>query len=313
MENDTKVISESPAAEIVESKPKSSPGEDVISKRDELRRAMEDKVETHVVPSEVIEAEPEKPAETPKEETPVKDDADLKSRIQKRIDKEVAKRKTAEEELVELRAENERLKNSKESPKSETTPGEPTIEQCEAYIIKCREEGDVKNEIAATRYLIKLEKESAIKAVKEEQEATSRKTREISAKQQSDWISLNKDYESSDPDMNLSNQEGRLYKEALKIYKDPDLREVYADPDPIMGFRKAVHDTYRYMMENRLTKKSPSETLDTTLRPRMIKPVLADPDADSAEETTPTVSKNLSDAEKVKEEILNRRKNRNLR
>jgi len=319
MTNEAKVVSESPEAipDVLTETPESTPGSEAINSRDAIRKSIEERViEENEKPSKEVKEEvpvEAKKEEESKQEKPV-ETSDLaiaekvKERIQKRIDKEVAKRKTLEEQLAEKEAELQALRNSK--PEAETKNVEPTIEQCEAYIIKCREEGDVKNEVAAMRYLVKLEKEAAIKAVKEEQEARARQTTEVTAKQQADWIALNRDYESPEPDLNLANQNGLLYREAMKLFMDPDLREVYSDSDRIQGFRRAVHDSYRYIMENGLHKKSPSntvETLDTTPRVKP-KAVLADPSTDSAEETGRTVSKNLSDAEKVKEEILARRK-----
>ena len=315
-----KVISESPVAEVpevLEQAPESTPGQETeVSHRDKLRQSIEEKVSKDIE-GEVATAEEVAPEVKPTEETPAAEDA-LKKNIQKRINKLTAQKKTAEERLAELEAENERLRNSKAEVVADPTKQnvEPTIEQCEAYIIKCREEGDVKNEMAAMRYMIKLEKEAAIKAVKDEQEAQHRKVNEVTAKQQSDWINLNRDYESDNPDLDLKNQNGLLYKEAMRLYQDPELREVYSDSDRIAGFRKAVHDTHRYITENGLhTKKAitPSETIDTTPRVRIAKPILADPSTESAEETNQSASKTLSDTDKVKEEILNRRKNRMLR
>ena len=305
MDNDTKVISETPAELIT---PEVTPGEETkLTDREVLREAVEKKVEEGNVVVEETPAEEVKPAEeTPK---PIEEDDALKKNIQKRINKEVAKRKTLEEQLAEKEEEIARLKAGKTPDSTETKNVEPTIEQCEAYIIKCREEGDIKNEVAAMRYLVKLEKDAALKEVRKEQEERTTRATQATAKQQSDWINLNKDYESENPEINLSNQNSLLYKSAMRLYQDPDLREVYSDSDRIAGFRKAVHDAHRHILENGLHKKS--ETLDTTPRVKAaIKPVLAEPSNDSAEETVSQVSKVLTDAEKVKDDILTRRANR---
>ena len=322
MTDSNKVISETPAAEVptevLDQKPEATPGEETkLSPREAVRQSMEEKVSQANEPEGIVEetVTPKDDTKPADEVTPDKAEDVLKKNIQKRIDKLTAQKKSAEEQLAELKAENERLRNQRpETADSKKQDAEPTIEQIEAYIIKCKQEGDVVNEVAATRYLIKREKEEAIKAVKAEQEAQQRQAAEATAKQQADWINLNKDYESDNPDLDLKNQNGLLYKEALRLFMDPDLKEVYSDPDRISAFRKAVHDTHRYITENglHLKRSTPSETIDTTPRVR-VKNQLADPSADSAEETSPVVSKNLSDAEKVKEEILNRRKNRTLR
>jgi beta-glucosidase-like glycosyl hydrolase len=237
--------------------------------------------------------------------------------VQKRIDKVVAQKKSAEEELAEARAEIERLKAKVEAPEApkptqDDTP--PTPEQVEAYIAKMSEEGNHKEVAAATRYLIKLEKELAMKEIEARQNETQTKAEAIKQKQLNDWANLSRDYVAYDEngavdlksDLNLSNQNGLLYKTALSLYNDKELhRDFYNDPDVIQGFRRAVSDAYREIHQQGLiTPKG------NTVVPRSPREVLADPSADTIEEPTQTTPNSLSDAEKVREEIKARSKNR---
>jgi hypothetical protein len=250
-----------------------------------------------------------KPEEPKKEEDPIQR---IKDSVQKRIDKVIAKSKSVEEELAETKAELERLKNGTKAP--ETTPttkddAPPTIEQIEAYIIKMREEGNVKEEIAATRYLIKVEKELAIKEVTEAQTKTVREAEAQKAKQLNDWTMLSKDYETADPkdEMNLSNQNGILYKTALALYNDKQLHaDNYNNPDVIQGFRRAVADAYREIHQQGLIKTPKGEVAER----KSLRAMLADPSTQMEEEIVQSPTTTLSDADKVREEIKARNKNR---
>jgi len=261
------------------------------------------------IPEEVVA--PELKVEEPKaEDDPIQK---IKDSVQKRIDKVIAKSKSVEEELAETKAELERLKNgTKNIP--ETTPttkddAPPTIEQIEAYIIKMREEGNVKEEIAATRYLIKVEKELAIKEVTEAQTKTVKEAETQKAKQLNDWTMLSKDYETADPkdEMNLSNQNGLLYKTALSLFNDKQLHaENYNNPDVIQGFRRAVADAYREIHQQGLIKTPKGEVFER----KSLRTMLADPSMQMDADTTPSPTTTLSDADKVREEIKARNKNR---
>lgn len=266
----------------------------------------------------VTVAEPEVPTEkveAPEAKVEVAEDPiqKIKDSVQKRIDKVIAKSKSVEEKLADAEAELERLRSEKKAP--ETTPttkddAPPTIEQIEAYIIKMREEGNVKEEIAATRYLIKVEKELAIKEVTEVQTKAQREAEAQKARQLADWTALSKDYETPDPkdEMNLSNQNGLLYKTALSLFNDKELHaEHYNNPDVIQGFRRAVADAYRELHQQGLVKQTPKGDV---VERKNLRAMLADPSTESSEEPTPQSSNSLSDAEKVREEIRNRNKNR---
>ena len=310
---------ETPAADA----PKVSDSESFIDKR---RQEVEKQVitENETIPEpekvpEVITPKPEEKKEEPK--VAIEDPLErIKKSVQKRIDKVVAQKKSVEEELADAKAELGRLKSKPSEPPLTADDKPPTPEQVEAYIIRMREEGNTKEEVSATRYLIKLEKESAVKDFREAQEKETREAKARSDKQLTDWTALQKDYivydESGKPDpkndLTLSNQSGLLYQTALALYQDIELhRDHYSDPDQILGFRRAVADAYREIHQQGLIKTPKGEPVLDLSRP--LRQILAEPEASAAEESVPSQSDSLSDAEKVREEIKARKKNRFLR
>jgi hypothetical protein len=315
MSEETKVIIEQPTVEAV-IPAEIAPG---VSESDKVRQAIEAQVikENDTLPTpepeEVaqldakVDVKPEvKAKSTETDAKPEETTVDkIKKSVQKRIDKEVAKRKTLEEELEDLRQENARLKSKPETEVAKDA--KPTIEQCEAYIIKMREEGNVKEEIAAMRYLVQLEKEAAIESVKAEQS----KQTQAQVKQQESWIELNKDYHSENPELNLLNQKGLLYTTAMSLFQDKELNSrFYNDPDKIQGFRRAVNDAYREIHEQGLLKpKAKEEIIPMIKKPTK---VLAEPSSDSAEETS-SPQADISDAEKVRLEVKRRKEYSNKR
>lgn len=268
---------------------------------------------------EVVEETPKK--EEVVEEPPVSEIDRIKQSVQKRINQVVAQKKSAEEQLAEAQAEIARLKAS---PKSDTPTDKkddaPTIEQVEAYIIKMAEEGNKKEEIAATRYLIKLEKEAAVKEVEERQQKTREEAQAKVTRENNALLDLAKDYVVYDDkgkpdlksDLTLANQKGKLFEVAMSLYKDPELHALYYnDPDRAMGLRRAVADAYREIHQQGLIKNTPK--VDSIETRRVTRQVLADPDAVEAEEQAPANPNLLSDADKVREEIKSRNKMRNSR
>ena len=310
MADETKVTEAPEPAKV-----KAPESESLIDKR----RA---EVEKLVITANDTISEPETLVEeVKKEEVKVEEPSDpldrIKKSVQKRIDKVVAQKKSVEEELAEARAEIERLKSKPTEIKSDDKP--PTIEQVEAYILKMREEGNAKEEIAATRYLIKLEKEQAVAEVRAEQTKAQKAEDDLKAQQLSDWTNLSKDYVAytedgkmdAKSDLNLSNQSGLLYKTALALYNDKELHaDFYNDPNVIQGFRRAVADAYREIHQQGLIKTPKGEVVER----RTTRQALAEPEAEAVEETTQSTNANsLSDADKVREEIKARKQNRFIR
>lgn len=233
----------------------------------------------------------------------------IKAAVQKRIDKVVAKEKTALERAEAAEAELARLKANPAQviDKKDDTP--PTLEQVEAYIIKMAEEGNKKEEIAATRYLIKLEKEAAIKEVEDRQTKIKLEGEQRVQRENDALLDLAKDYIVYDEkgqvdmksDMTLANQKGKLFEATMALYNDPELHKLfYNDPDRANGLRRATADAYRELHQQGLVKTPKDSGLETKRVPRQ---VLADPDAVEIEDTPNPSPTLLSDAEKVREEI----------
>ena len=263
------------------------------------------------------------PADKPVEEKPTEEPdqfAKMKANVQKRIDKVVAKQKSAEEQLAEANAEIARLKASPTQEGKPKDDAPPTIEQVEAYIVKMAEEGNKKEEIAATRYLIKLEKEAAIKEVEDRQVKMKQEGDAKIQRENQALLDLAKDYISYDgqghvdmkSDLTLANQKGKLFQTAMALYNDPQLhKEFYNDPDRAMGLRRAVQDANRELHAQGLITTPKVDVVETR---RVARQVLADPDAVTAEDTpSPPNSNLLSDAEKVRDEIRQRSRLRNSR
>lgn|SRR3990167_1328049 len=302
--------------------PKVSDGEPII---DNFRSAVENAViHANETPNIVVdEVEVREPVEEKVEEPDQLSEVDrIKQAVQKRINQVVAKQKSAEEQLADAQAEIARLKASNNTSVADKKGDEvPTIEQVEAYIIRMREEGNVKEEIAATRYLIKLEKEAAIKEVEGKQNAVQNEAKERANKESAALLDLAKDYivydKDGKPDMKseltLSNQKGKLFQIAMGLYNDNELRKLYYnDPDRVNGFRRAVSDAYREIHQQGLINTPKVDGLETVVR--SARAALAEPDAQEAEpDSTQSPSNHLSDAEKVRDEIKQRNKLRNSR
>jgi hypothetical protein len=244
----------------------------------------------------------------------------IKERIQKRIDKEVAKRKTLEEQLAETQAELASLRNNVEKPKGESDKkAEPTDAEIMVALKKAREEGDVEFELQIIDYKTKREANRiADERIAKIQDEEKRK-QEATQRQFNDWNNLQKDYSIYDDNgkvdmshpLNLANQNGLLYKTALSLYQDPELKkDFYADPDQIAGFRRAVADAHKELLMQGIYKSKPKEVIEVTPKqPKRPVQVLGDPDASGGEDNTQAPSNDLSDTEKVRLEIKNRRKN----
>jgi len=259
----------------------------------------------------------EKSEKKPEDEGGEEDEVErLKSKMQKRIGKEVGKRKSVEERLKEAEAEVARLKEAKDSPtkedgEKETPP--PSVDQIKAYIIKMREEGNVAEEVQANVYLVERLRDDAIKKIEEKQNAveTERVTKvkryqelvnDFSIVDKSGKLDMNHP-------LNLANQDSKLFKTAMALYTDKELqKEFYSDPDKINGFRRAVSDAYRELVQMGVIKDSKPE-LKTNREPvkKRQKAQLGSPGAET-EDRKPVDSTLLTDADKVKQEMLARRK-----
>lgn len=318
-----------PIPEEVKDTPKQTPEDQTVSARSQIEnQVIEDNAK---IPEPLVEepSEPEKkseeetPKETPHSEPETKEDPvdRIKKSVQKRIDKEVAKRKTLEEQLAEKEAELERLRKPGQEPKNADTKREPTDAEIQAALKKAREDGDVDFEVQILNYAIERKaNQIADQRVKAIEERTSTQTAK-QKKQQEDWIALNSDYlvrdESGNADINhplsLTNQKGLLYTTALSLYQDKDLRQsLYNDPDSIQGFRRAVSDAYREIMQQGLYKPVKKEVADDTPK-RNPTQQLAEPSSDADDGIQTQRVTQMSDAEKVREEIKARQNYRKKR
>jgi len=318
MENEVKVT-EAPAPETVEQV--KAPVDVVI---DNPRARVEAQLAKNAEAEKTEVAQPEK-VEVPEvvSEEVVEDPIErIKKATQKRIDKVVAQKKSAEEELVEARAEIERLrlqsKNEvKEVPKEQVKDdAPPTPEQVEAYIALKQEEGNWKEAAAAMRYLVKLEKEMALKEIEEKNNKSVNVAEQERQQQLREWTDLAKDYEVQDDsgkvnpkdEMNLNNKDGLLFKLATDYYNDKSKHaERYNNPNIMQGFRRAVADAYRDINEH--YRRTPREE-KVEVPKRNSRAMLADPSADYEDSSSNTQPSSLSDAEKVRAEINARNKRR---
>lgn len=319
---DDEVVSEVP---VVETPKLETPEPVEINKREAIEEAViaENEIIPEIVPEVVEEVKPETKTETKPEDENLDPVEKIKRATQKRIDKLTAKSKSAEEELAEARLEIERLKDNPKVPEKEVVLADdapPTLEQVEDYIAQKHAEGNHKEAAKATRYLMQLEKENAFKEIEEKQKKVQTQTLQETTRQNQQMKELANDYvvldDSGKPDisadMTLANQKGLLFKLA-KDYFDDRARhsERYDDPNPVMGFRRAVADAYRDIAEhNRMNKLTPKGEETVVRRTRSA--ALADPDAAFSDEA-PSQSNHtstLSDAEKVRDEIKSRRTRR---
>lgn len=292
----------------------------VIAKNEEMPTSVEVLEETEAAPVPVKE---EAKVEPKREESPDPIER-IRKETQKRIDKLTARSKSAEEELNELRAENERLKQLAQAPKEEqkkdkgTEKAEPTIEQCEAALEKAIADGDSKFAAQITSYMTKLvarqEREAAEKAFNER----NTKQTEAQKKELADWTLLCKDYEPVTSDgkvdvnhpLNLANQNSMLYRGAMELYTNPQFNNRYAGYDKVTGFRLATNDAHRIIMEQGLYKPVQPAAAKIVTRQNQI---LAEPDAEGGDEAPSQTTEALSDADKVREEINQRNKMRQSR
>lgn len=249
----------------------------------------------------------------------------VKAEMLKRINKVTARAKSAEERLAELEAENQRLREGRESkePTAEVKPTpsekrEPTMEECEAALEKAFAEGDHKFAAQVTKYMAELTAKSQRAEAEKALNERSAKQTEAQKKQLADWTNLCRDFEPTDAEgkvdmkhpLNLSNQQGLLYKTALDLFQDKDLKTKYAGYDTITGFRLAVNDAYRGIMEQGLYKPV-RETAKVVGEERVTRrQVLAEPDSDGDDSAPSQPNVIMSDADKVREEIKDRQRNR---
>ena len=320
----TKTAEESPAVKLIDKRREEVENLAIEENTTHSKAAIEQLLDTGDK-AKAEDVKSDKPEET-KEDVQEVDPIDrVKSKVQKRIDKEVAKRKTVEEQLEDTRRELEEIRAKQNATvignKDDKKSDEPTLEQISAYLKKVREEGNVEEEVRVLDYISERRAKAERKSAMEELDSRTKRVSDAQAKQLQDWNALQNDYvvrdESgkvvADDDMNLSNQKGLLYRTAMSLYHDKELHaRDYSDPDKVMGFRRAVADAFREIYQGGLNRKE-TLTVDDVPKPKR-RQVLVEPSSDGAEETREvSPSRSLSDNDKVMEEITSRRKYQNAR
>ena len=287
-----------------------------LSKREQLYKQIADKG-----PDPGKEEEKKDPESEPEEQEKPEVDS-VQEKINKRIGKEVAKRKSAEERLADLEAENVRLKEKPDDKIDEKK--EPTDAQIDAAYEKALEDGDHKYATEIMRYSIEKARKDALAEAKSENNKISKANDETRNK----WVTLIKDNtvysdkEKTQIDfehpLNLNNQNSALYKTSMSYMQDKELSKShgYDNSDKILGFRLAVNDARRDLMElvdegklsltaHKNGDKTKKEKLD--IKPKQSKKsALAIPTTESSETETVSTPRNQSD--KAHDEISRRTK-----
>lgn len=282
------------------------------------REALESAVitENETIPDIVLD-EPAPVADAPEESKELSQVERIKQSVQKRIDKVVAKQKSAEEKLAEAEAEIARLRATPHTATEPVKDGDLSSEQIKNWMIQEAKNGTLTME-QQTQALILLADAKEREAVKSVEDRQKKVTLESNAKAERESKALQdlaKDYivygadgqPDMKSDMTLANQKGKLFQTAIALYNDPELRaQFYNDPDRALGLRRAVQDANRELHAQGLVTPKVEPV------GRINRQVLADPDATEVVET-PTNTALLSDADKVRAEILSRNRMRNSR
>jgi len=313
-----------PAPESAE--PKTTEEVPELSDRAKARMAIETRIgEATPLPPETPEAEIEEPAkaiEPEKVEEPQDETQRLKDKISKRIGKEVAKRKTLEEQLAEKDAEIERLKAGKQDPApKQEDKKEPTSQEIAAALKKAREDGDTEFEVQILEYIA----ERKAKKEREEAEKSYNQVNSQATERQRKWFEIVQDYmvlddggvEVKDHPLNLNNEKSQLYKTANALYLDPELKKTrYSQGTEAENLRRAVSDAYVELTRMGVTKsevKEPTQPEGKSAKERQ-KSALAEPGAAVSEPTEPKgPPKPQTEQDKVLDEIRNRNKYRQAR
>ncbi len=244
-----------------ESKSETQP-ESHITKRQEFYKNVNKDENTQSEETEPV-VEETKAEETTQEEPEKEDIADrITQKFQKRIGKEVGKRKSAEERATEaeekaekLDAELKAIKDSNTSVDKVTAKVDPTDEQIVQFIALKQEEGNFTEAAQAQLFLVEKREKEAIARIEKKQ--TEKKVANDAQTQK--WVSLVQDFvvkdekgvEDFEHPLNLNNPKSSLYRTAMRMIQDKEIASAYGynNPDKVLGFRLAVNDARRDLME----------------------------------------------------------------
>ena len=287
-------------------------GEPVISERDKLRMDVEEKIvgEPAPLPPETtvtVQEVEAKPKETENEDATER----LKAKIEKRIGKEVAKRKTLEEQLAEKDAEIERLKSGVQVEKKPEK--EPTLQEIAAALKKARDDGDTQFEVEILDYMA----ERKAKKERKEAEESYTKTQTQATERQRKWGEIVQDYtvtddsgaEVKDHPLNLANPQSQLYKTANALYLDPELKKHrYSSGTEMENLRRAISDAYVELTKMGVSKKETTHEVnnDGKTPKERLKTSLVEPSAAKEESQPKAPAKPKNDQDKVLDEVKHR-------
>lgn len=295
-------VATSPEPDSLSSREKFYSSLENSQKLDELNESIRESVKETAPVKEVAPKE-DKKAEAEPAQKPETDDIDrLKQRVEKRIGREVAKRKSLEDELTETRQRlaeletqvqrtvigntEDRVQQTKEVKTEKDEDREPTDQEIATALQKARVEGNVVFELEILKYLMDRTKKQAI----QEQEALVKEQQKKQAEVNAKFTQLVMDYTVfddageivADSPLNLNNKESLLYKTAVQLYKDPELNRQFYTGDQVEGFRRAVGDAYRELVElgyERMPKKAEKPQSESRAKKQ-----LASPDAEAPDE-----------------------------
>lgn len=252
---DVKEESNSEEKEFGEEKETSNDEEEVSkndgkdeSEKDDGDLSKEDEEDTEEDSNE-LEEEEEK-----EEDTALSNIKKRKEFAQKKINKLLAKQHEFKEVEQQLRQKISDLE-TKVNKSADTHEKVYTEDQLKSAERKAINDGDLELLAEVHSERIKNLERNLVGRYEKERESQTKVTTE----QQKEWSEILEKYSSSDPDFNIDNKSGALYRTAKALYEDAELKKDYAGKG---GMYKAVSDAYLELTRlGKSKKKSPKEKI----------------------------------------------------
>jgi hypothetical protein len=317
LDEDNKV--ESQVSEIISNEEFTDEEIEEISKLSDtdIDKLVEETMSDEGEETETSESE-EETSEPQAEQTDDIDDL-LSNRVQRRIDKLTAEKKSANEEndllkarIAALETKFDQSKEPKEEKKSEALSDDQIAKAIQRGI----DDGDTSVIVDAIKYITGQVKEQTVK----EQQEIAQKQAEAVQKRNTEWFSLAKEYSpeayqsellKSDPDFNLTDQGSKLYRLANRLFSDKG----YGQQE--QGQSRAVREAYSILLERKLegdTKPTPKKNDETEgLKNRLGKEQRKTSILGGANEAEETPSKPLTQEDELSEYISSRNKSKNTK
>lgn len=265
-----------------------------------------DPVVKQEVSEPLAESTPAEPEAKPEDGSDVDEILNKKDNIQKRIDKEVAKRKALEDENKYLR-ELMQQKSKPEEKSDDSDTKEYTREQLQRAFLKAHNEGDAELMFEVFNHMMT----STDKKLRSDYESQQKKMIETQQKIQEEWSNVVTEYSDladdtiypgARKDLNLKDANSLLYRTATQLYtaNDPELRKLYQKEG---GQRLAVADALNYILKDKRSKGLFNKVKDTP------KPSLVGSDSAIKDDAKPVVPK--SREQLIDDYIDERRKQKN--